>query len=45
MANITAKDYSLQPLSKLKVKDYFVKIDKIKSYIYINIFDNKKKKN
>jgi hypothetical protein len=35
MANITAKDYSLQPLSKLKVKDYFVKIDKIKSYIYI----------
>jgi len=45
MANITAKDYSLQPLSKLKVKNYFVKIDKITPYINIYIFDNKKKKN
>jgi len=41
MADITTKDYLLQPLSKLKVKDYFTKTDKIIS----KTFDNKKKKN
>jgi hypothetical protein len=31
MANIPTKDHLLQPLSKLKVTNYFVRIDKIKS--------------